>query len=99
MEGLVRNLKASFPQIVFSFINNVLLNGFITQDFLEFKVALKDWDSDDNSQTKLLKGYGALVFHGIGKKNVIPCLCQICTIGTIEAKTRYEMEVLAFYFR
>ncbi len=74
VEGLVRNLKASFPQTFLSFINNILLNGVISLTFPELKVVLKDWESDDNSQTKLLKGYGTLVFHRIGKK----MLYQIC---------------------
>ncbi len=48
VEGLVRNLKASFPQTFFSFNNNILLNGVISLTFPEFKVVLKDWESDDN---------------------------------------------------
>lgn len=63
---IVRSLKASFPPIFTSFINNGLLNGFIPQTFPEFKVVLKDLESDDTSQRKLLKGYGDLVFRCIG---------------------------------
>ena len=55
-----------------SFINNVLLNGFIPQTFPEFKVVLKNWELiDDTSLTNLLKGYGDLVFYCIEKKSYI----------------------------
>lgn len=83
VEGLVRSFKTSFPQIFSSFINNVIQNGLISQSFPEFKVIPRNWELDDDSQTKLLKGYCALGFHCIEKKMLY--LCQIFTFGTIAA--------------
>lgn len=76
VEGLVRYLKTSFPQTFLSFLSNGMQNGFISQNFPEFKVVPKDWESDVNSQTKLLKGHGALVFHCIGKKLLYHICCK-----------------------
>lgn len=86
VERLIRDLKSSFPQTFISFINNVLLNGFISQTFPEFEVVPKDWESDYNSQTKLLKGYSALVFHCIGKKRLYHVCVKSVHLGQLKQR-------------
>lgn len=87
MEGLVRNLKVSFPPMLTSFINNVFLNGFIPQTFPEFKVVIKDWESvEDTSSTNLLKGYGDLVFYCIEKKMLYHICVKSVHLGKLKQR-------------
>lgn len=87
MEGLIGDLKASFPPMLTSLINNVLLNGFIPQTFPEVKVVLKDWEfDDDTSQTNLLKGYGDLTFYCIEKKMLYHICVKSVHLGQLKQR-------------
>lgn len=72
MEGFVKSLKASFPSEVMSFVNSVVHNGEVPQNFPVLKVIPKKLEINESGQFSLLKGDEVLDFQSLGKMILYP---------------------------
>lgn len=73
VEGIIGDLKKSFPQSFLTYVNNVIENGERSLIFPDLKVNII-LDLDEDLNNTLLKGFEDVLFHNADKK-ILYCMC------------------------
>ncbi len=76
VEGIIGDLKKSFPQSFLTYVNNFIENGERPLIFPDLRVNII-FDLDDDLNYTLLKGFEDVLFHNVDKKDIVLYVCEI----------------------
>lgn len=87
VEGIIGDLKKSFPQSFLTYVNNVIENGERSLIFPDLKVNII-LDLDEDLNNTLLKGFEDVLFHNADKK-ILYCMC-VKSLFSTQLKRRVD---------